>query len=321
MVDLQIRRVYLQNTRTAPLSITNTVMGVVIDNVWGDGNDAQALAGINLTARGCRWTNSVTGQASVYGRHWEDAWTSTTTGRILIACNEALAATADQVSITVGTAAFTSGGQVAMATLNDEVIWTMPYFALGVTRLTNSNPTVTGTGATFVSGRDWTNFYLDFQYDTGSGFNASWLPLNGAELFGIGAITPATGIKLMIRAQTKTAATTNALTYIRVNTTTTSGDQQLQYPLPRTELTISGFESGSDIVIYDATIPADGSGANVLATGDAVSGSFVFDYTGTPQIKIGAFKGGFVPQVTPQINLTSSNSSYTIQQREDRNYA
>ena len=320
MVDLQMRRVYLQNTRTAPLSIANTVQNVVCDNVWGDGADSQALAGINLTGRGCRWTNSVTGQSSVYGRHWEDAWTSTTAGRILIACNEPLAGTADQCAITAGTAAFTSGGQVAMARVGDEVIWTMPYFAIGVTRLTNANPTVTGTGATFVSGNNWTNFYLDFQYDTGSGFNGTWLPLNGAELFGIGAITPATGIKLKIRAQTKTAATTNALTYIRVNTTTTSTDQQLQYPLPRTELTISGFESGSDIVIYDATLPADGTGANVITTGDAVTSPWVYDYAGTPSIKIGVFKSGFVPQVTPQINLGTSNSSYTIQQRFDRNY-
>ena len=110
------------------------------------------------------------------------------------------------------------------------------------------------------------------------------------------------------------------MTYIRVNTTTDATSQQLQYPLPRTELTISGFESGSDIVIYDATVPADGTGANVIITGDAVTAPWVYDYAGTPAIKIGVFKSGFVPQVTPQINLTTSNASYTIQQRADRNY-
>lgn len=99
------RRIYLQNTRTAPLSITNTVQGVVIDNVWGDDADAQALAGVNCLARGCRWTNSTTGQSSVYGRHWEDAFTSTTAGRLLISCNEPLAGTADQAAITAGPAA------------------------------------------------------------------------------------------------------------------------------------------------------------------------------------------------------------------------
>lgn len=318
--DVQLRRIYLQNTGTSPLAIANTVQNVVVDNVWGDGADSQALAGVNLTARGCRWTNSVTGQSSVYGRHWEDAWTSTTAGRILIACNEPLSATADQC-VVANNAAFTSGGQVAMPVVGDEVVWTMPYFAIGVTGLASSNPTVTGTGATFVSGNNWTNFYLDFQYDTGSGFNGSWLPLNGATLSGIGAINPVTGVKLKVRAQTKTASTTNALTYLRIDTTTDATSQQTQYPLPRTQLTITGFESGTDIVIYDATAVIDGSGSNVLATGDAVAGTYLFDYEGTPQIKIGAFKSGYVPQVTPQINLTSSNSTYTIQQRIDRNYA
>jgi len=321
MVDLQLRRIYTMNTRTGVLNIANTVQGVVIDNVWGDDNDAQALAGINLTARGCRWTNSTTGQSSVYGRHWEDAWTSTTAGRILIACNEPLATTADQAAITAGTPAFTSGGQIAMATVGDEVVWTMPYFALGVTALANVAPVITGTNVTYSSANIWGNFFLDFQWDTGSGFNGTWLPLNGATLNDIGAINPATGIKLKVRAQTRTAATTNALTYIRINTTTTEANRQIQYPLPRTELMVTGFEPGSDVVIYDAAIESDGSGTNVLATGDAVSGSFVFDYEGTPQIRIGTFRSGFVPQVTPVINLTNVNSIYTIQgQRVDRSY-
>jgi hypothetical protein len=321
MVNLQLRRIYAINTRTGVLNIANTVQGVVIDNVWGDDNDAQALAGINLTARGCRWTNSVTGQSSVYGRHWEDAWTSTTAGRILIACNEPLAGTADQAQITAGTPAFTSGGQIAMERVGDEVVWTMPYFALGATALANVAPVITGTNVTYSSANIWGNFFLDFQYDTGSGFNGTWLALNAATLSGIGAINPATGIKLKVRAQTRTAATTNALTYIRINTTTTATDRQIQYPLPRTELTITGFVSGSDVVIYDADLPALGDGSNVLATGDAVSGSFVFDYEGTPTIKVGVFKGGYVPQVSPPIALTTSNSNYLVQQRIDRNYS
>lgn len=326
MVDLRLRRIYTQNVRTSVLSIVNTVQGVVCDNVWGDGADVQSvvgasLAGANFTSRGCRWTQGTTGQNSVYGKHWEDAFQTTTAGRLVISCNEPLAETADQCQITAGAAAFTSGGQVAMPVVGDEVVWTMPYFMLGVTSFANSNPTVTGTGATFVSGNNWTNFFLDFQYDTGSGFNGTWLALNGATLNGIGAIDPTTGVRLMVRAQTKTAATTNALTYLRFDTVTNATDQQIVYPLPQTQLTVTGFESGSDIVVYDATTPADGSGSNVLATGDAVSGSFVFDYNGTPQIKIGVFKGGFVPQVTPLINLTATDSSYTIQQRADRNYS
>ena len=321
MVDLQVRRVYLQNTRTSPLSLANTVQNIIIDNVWGDATDAQALTGVNLTARGCRWTNSVTGQSSVYGRHWEDAFTSTTAGRILIACNEPLAATVDQCAITAGTASFTSGGQVAMATVGDEVIWTMPYFALGITGFSTTNPTVTGTGVAFVSGNNWTNFYLDFQYDTGSGFNGSWLPLNGATLNGIGAINPATGVKLKVRAQTKIASVTNALTYIRINTVTNATDQQTQYPLPRTELTIAGFQSGTDVVVFDATATPTGDGSNVLATGDAVTSPWVFDYEGSPQVTVGLFKNGYMPTYYRNIQLGTSNSTLAVSQLEDRVFA
>jgi hypothetical protein len=62
-----------------------------------------------------------------------------------------------------------------------------------------------------------------------------------------------------------------------------------------------------------------GMSSNVISF--AATGTYVFDYEGTPQIKIGAFKGGFVPQVTPTIVLGTSDSTYTIQQRADRNYA
>lgn len=278
MVNLRAQRLYLQNTRTSPLSIANTVQNVLLESVWGDAADSQALAGINLVAKGCRWTNSTTGQSSVYARHWEDAFTGTTTGRILIACNEPLAATADQCAITAGTPAFTSGGQIAMPTVGDEVVWTMPYLALGHTSLASTNPTVTGTGATFVSGNNWTNFYLDFQYDTGAGFNGSWLPLNGATLNGIGAINPATGIKLMVRAQTKTAAATNALTYLRINTETNATDQQIQYPLDLATIALTGLVSGSRVQLYDTTNSAEIYNDVVSGTSLTYAAAFVANF-------------------------------------------
>lgn len=320
-LGLELRRLYFQNVRTGALNLVNTVQNVVCDNVWGDATDAQSLESINLTARGCRWTNSVSGASSVYGRHWEDAWTSTTAGRLLIICNEPTTATADQCQIVSGTPMFTSSGQVIMQNVGDEVVWIMPYFVLGVTGLSNSTPTVTGTNATFVSGNNWTNFFIEFQYDTGTGFNGTWLPLNGPSLSSVGVINPNTGIKLKVRAITKTASTSNALLYLRINTVTDEISHQIQYPLPQTQLTITGFEPGTDIVVYDATIPADGSGSNVIANGVDVTGTFVFEYSGTPQVRIGVFKSGFVPQVSPVLSLNNNNSNYTVQQRIDRNYA
>jgi len=134
------------------------------------------------------------------------------------------------------------------------------------------------------------------------------------------AFDPATGVKLKVRATTHTADSANTIGFIRIGTTTDSVSQQIQYPLPRTQYTVEQIQPGTDVVIYDATMTADGSGTNVLATGDAVSGSYVFDYDGTPQIKVGLFKQGWVPYVSPVIQLTSTDASFIAQQFPDRNY-
>jgi hypothetical protein len=308
--DIIAKRVYTQNNRSALYSFANTVQGITLDNVWGDAGDSQAIAGLNVNPRGQRFTNSVTGQSSVYGRHWEDAFTSTTAGRIVIAMNEPLAATADQVTIVAGTPAFTSSGNIVMPTLNDEVIWEMPSFVIGHTAFASAVPTVTGTNTT--------NFLLQYAIDTGSGYsafknlaylrtgaggsggstNVTMTSTTGVDVndrvygtgIGVGAkvvsITDATtivvsvvntgavsgtltfnalpeetipafvdlydqgGFRLKVRAVATTASTTNALTYIRIDTVTTSTEQQRQYPYLLPEVGYTGTLTGSNMEIY-----------------------------------------------------------------------
>ena len=211
----------------------------------GDGGDSQAIAGVNCLIRGGRWTNSVTGQSSVYGRHWEDAFVSTTAGRLLIAMNEPLTATIDQVTITAGTPKFTSAGTVNMPTLGDQIVWEMPYFAIGHTALANIAPTITGTNTG--------NFTFEYQIDLGSGYNGSWLALTGANLSS--HTIPAFvnlynqgGFKLKVRATVSSANVTNALTYIRIDTVTNATEYQRQYPFYVPEVGYSGTLSGSNIL-------------------------------------------------------------------------
>lgn len=247
-LNIRLYRLYADNTRSGVLVTVNTVQDLVLDNIWGDGGDSQAIAAINVTPRGCRWTNSTTGQSSVYGRHWEDAWTSTIAGRLLIACNEPLPATAAQVTTTFGASAgFTSTGQVSMPNLTDVVEWEMPYFMRGATSFDNSAPTVTGTNTG--------NFTLEFQFDLGSGYNGVWLALNGANLSGVGAINPTTGVKLKVRASVSVANATNALTYIRINTVTDATSQLIAYPLPLPQRTakVTWEEPNSRVRIFNVT--------------------------------------------------------------------
>jgi len=244
---VELKRIYLVNTRTAPLALTNTVQDVVIDNTWGDGADSQAIAAVNCLSRGGRWTNSVAGQTAVYGRHWEDAFTTTTTGRLLIAMNEPLSATADQVTITAGTPKFTSVGTINMPTLGDQVVWEMPYFAIGHTALLNGAPTLTGTNTG--------NFTLEYQIDLGSGYNGVWLALTGANLSS--HTIPAFvnlynqgGFRLKVRATVAVAAVGNALTYIRIDTVTTATEYQRQYPFYKPVVGYTGTLTGSNLAIY-----------------------------------------------------------------------
>lgn len=246
--NLIFRRLYTFNTGTSPFTFANTVQGVVCDNVWGDGADSQAIAALNITPRGCRWTYSTTGQASVYGRHWEDSFISTTAGRIVIAMNEPLAATSNQVEIVSGTPAFTSGGQIAMRTLGDQVIWNCPYFILGYTSLANLAPIITGTNTG--------NFLFEYQINTGSGFSA-WKTLNASNLFAE-SISPSLGFQLRVRATVTVANSTNALTYIAIQGVTDAASQQTQYPLPFDAVaTVAGIIAGSRIQIYNLTTNAE----------------------------------------------------------------
>lgn len=267
--NVVVRRVYTENTRTAPFSVANTVQSFQAYNFWGDGGDAQVTAGINATVRGGRFSISTAGQTAVYGTHWQDAWTSTTAGRLAILCNEPTSETTDQCSFTLDTAngsGFTSAGNVSMAQLTDEVIWTMPYYALGVTGFSNTAPTITGTNAA--------NHTLDFQYDLndGSGFNGTWLTLNGTNLSGI-TVDPNDGIKLKVRATVNTASATNLLTNIRVDTTTTSSDQQIQYPLPSNRQgSITNIRAGSRLQIYNNTTSTEI--VNTVVSGT----SYTYDY-------------------------------------------
>lgn len=258
-----VRRVYTQNTRTAPFAVANTVQGFEVYNFWGDAADAQANAAINSTVRGGRYTPSTTGQVSVYGTHWSDAWTSTTAGRLVIACNEPTADTADQCTFTLDAAngsGFTSAGNVSMNRLTDVVEWTMPYYALGITGFVAVAPTITGTNAA--------NHTFDFQHDlTGTGFNGTWLTLNAANLSAL-VVDPALGVKLKVRATVNTASATNLLTYISITTVTNSIAQQTEYPLPVVLNTaqVTNILTGSRIRVYNTTTATEIANEIVVGT-------------------------------------------------------
>lgn len=309
---LTVRRVYTRNGATpgttSAVQLASTVQDVELINVWGDGDDNGAFSAVNVTAKGCKWTPTVVGQNASYGTHWSDTYTSDTTGRVVIHCNEPTDATAGQCATSFAAGSgFTSAGSVSMSTVGDFVEWTMPYFALGHTALANSAPTVTGTNAG--------NHTLEFQADAGSGWSA-WAALTGANLAAVGAINPATGVRLRVRATVTVASASNLLTYIRIDTVTDAVSQQIQYPLPKlAALTLTGLQPGSDIVILQAGTETE------LANVDANGGTtYAYDYDTTTTVDIGVFKVGFVPFYVRGYTLASTDATLPIAQVADRNY-
>jgi len=176
--DITMRRVYAQNVRAAAISTQNTNARIRAYNVWGDAADSQVMLANDVIAQGCRWTNPGTVQTTVYGTHWEDAFVSTTDGRLMILGNEPIATTTGQCSGSFGVGSgFTSGGSVSLRNITDTVTWTMPYFALGHTGIAKFTSGVF-TNPWFVTGTNVQFLEFDYQIDTGTGFSAWKFLLN-----------------------------------------------------------------------------------------------------------------------------------------------
>jgi hypothetical protein len=300
--NLKMRRVYTSNTRIGGINLANSVQDVDLFNVWGDTTDAIILSSNNTIYRGGRFSSPTTGNSATYGTHWMDAWTSTTAGFITIACNEPSPQTLAQCTATLDStlgSGFNGGGSVRMSKLTDVVEWTMPYYALGVTGFANVAPTITGTNAA--------NHTLQFQWDTGSGFNGTWLALTGANLSGIGAINPAIGVKLKVRATVNTAASGNLLTYIRIDTVTNATDQQIEYPLPGSIVNVNNLISNSRVKLVRLDTGA------VLQQQFSGAGSTVqFDVQYTGQVSVEARNASSSPAYQPWVSQLSISPTTPI---------
>jgi hypothetical protein len=244
--NLIAQRIYLEFTRTSVLLTVNTSKNLKLESVHGTVGAIQTLS-LNTLLKGIRAaSNSVTGGASVYGSHFFDMFESDTVGRLWLALNEPTAFSEHLASLSIqNNGGFTSGGQIAMPTVDDYFIIEMPYFAIGHTGFANTAPTLTGTNTG--------NHSYEYDIDLGSGFSGTYKTLNGANL-SEETVNPATGFKLRLRITTTVEAATNALTYVRLDTTTSFAAQTNNlYPLDYAKIKLTGYILGTRIQIYDTT--------------------------------------------------------------------
>jgi hypothetical protein len=378
--NIKVQKVYGTNTRTSAFgTMVNSDTGITAECVWCDAADTQTLAANNMIAKGCRWTNSTTGQTAVYGTHWSDIWTSTTAGRIVLQANEKTTAepSASSYSVLSGTPKFTSTGNLLLATSGDSIEYTMPYYAQGITSFlpaTATQPTFTGTnpnnhdiyykidkndgnsfnaswrnlaykrtstggtsGTQIITVTDTTGIAVnDYVFGTGVGTNAKVDSIdsstqinvsvnNSGTVSGVlvfnqlpneGSLSATNGTKLKVKIDANTTSATNALTYLRIDTVTTSSDQNaVAYPLDTYTLTLTGIQTGSDVVIYQA-----GTETIRQQTQDISGTTNTYTYATTEDIDIGVFKEGYRPYYVRTYALTSSDASVPVAQTVDRDY-
>ena len=313
--NLKFQRIYLAATRTSAYLTANTSKNVTIESVSGTVGSLQTLA-LDTQVKGVRATsNSVSGGASVYGTHWFDMFDSDTVGRVWLAFNEPTTFSASQYeAVSLGTGAgFTSAGQIVMPNLGDQIIFTMPYYALGHTAFQNAAATLTGTNTG--------NFTYEYDIDVndGNGFTGSYQTLNGANL-SAETIDPALGFKLKFRITVATAATTNALTYIRILTNSTAIAQDNLYPLDTANptLTLTGLEIGTEVVVLNSDYSQELDREVLTGTTFTYNYEWISD-EGNFNVNILIWKDDKIPFVTT-ITLADVNQSIPLTQSEDLVY-
>jgi len=312
-VNTRIQRVYCSNTRTGIMTGDNSSKGLIMDNVFGDYADAADVSAvINMTQRGLGGTKALTAQTSVYGTHWIDYYTSTTAGRIGIVMNEATAETTAQVTLSNG-AAFTSAGGLYMPVIGHQAVFETPDYIIGHTAFQNS--------ALIMAGGTATNYTYDYSIDKNDG--AGWSTMTTSNyspttlmtaLNGLTGISAVNGFKLRLEITTGTTNAT-AITSVYMLTSSTTTTQAYQYALDTVTLTLTGLQTGSDIVVLQAGTETE------LVNVDANAGT-TYDYVyETPEdVDIGVFKIGYVPFYIRSYTLSATDGSVPVAQVVDRNY-
>jgi hypothetical protein len=296
--DVKLQRIYFQTltTRAALFTEANSEINVIRESLHN--YQYKTTAGVitdntltpvtlNSSYKGIGYSlNTTTGQTSIYGTHWSDIFVSDNLGRIFVAMNEPTSTTIANNTLTkVGsTGGFTSTGSLSLQTSGDSYITITDYYFKGHVALTNTVPVINGTNVTYVSGARWGAHEIKYQIDTSGVWNGIWKDFNATNLSAEPIST--TGFKLQYKIDCVSANATNLVTFIRIETSSTSAAQVANlYDLDTNTVTLNGLTSGSEVRAYYGTDPAT---AIEVAGIESSTSAFTFSHSkvGAGYIKI-----------------------------------
>lgn len=302
------KRIYVAAKRSGT-SLFNASQNLLLENVYFGANPWTINHSSNGRIKGCFNTSPSTASTAFFDCNYLDFFISDTAGRVLLYCSGPEQLQGLVESSFGPKSGFNASGGISFIDDNTGyVIFEMPYFAIGHTGFVNASPSLGYTGSLPT---------LEYQIDTGSGWNGTWLVLNGANLSSH-TIDPTTGFKLKVKVlSTSTSAST--FTSILLQTTTSLAAQTDNlYPLSTATLSFEGLQPGSEVRAYVGTDPAT---AVEIGGVESTSGS-IFSFTHSAagqQGYIMIFALGYQPIIIPR-TYQSTDSTLLIQQVVDRNY-
>ena len=153
---------------------------------------------------------------------------------------------------------------------------------------------------------------------TGAGNNVLTLSANftsamsGSELvffwkdIALETISPATGYKLKVKARVNLANVNNLFSFLRIPFDTNSTDQQIQYPLPGSLLTVNGLVAGSRVKVSRVDTGA------FLAQTQAVGTTASFDIPYSGAVQVEARNASSSPSYKPWPSVVNISASSPV---------
>lgn len=302
--------------------IPTTAKDVEFINCSGDYSGELEVLGTRVYIRG---THGASGNMNAsdgwetllenaYGSGWNDGFRSDTTGQLVLTF-PAPTDTDTYYTVTAGSPRFNNSGQLFMES-GDIVEFEMPYFAKGHTAFTGVITRGATTGASGPGSDGWgANITADFQYDTGSGYNGTWLDI--ATPANLTAITGMVGgIKIKVRLQANATIAPNGLA---LYTTTTITDQKNNlYPIDQEEYTFSltGLQNPTEVRVYRVSDNVELAGEEDVTTGTF---NYTYTYSSDTDVVVVIHALGYIHQRIP-LTLSNGDSSIPIVQIVDRQY-